>query len=907
MGKRKNILVVEDEKLNLKILIQYLKELNCSLISLDTGEKAIEYIKGHRVDLILLDIILPKMDGYEVCKKIKKINKDTPVIFISSLNDSKNIAKGFKVGGSDYITKPFNKEVIKARVKNHLKFIETKTFLQQKNKQQEILLENIDAQVWYLKDNYTYGIANQNHAEFLGLNKNEIKDKKLVDFLAEEEAKVCIKNNKNVFKAKKKIKSLEKVKNNKGEKRILDITKQPVFDNEGNIEYIVATASDITEELEKEQKINFLANAIENISDSVILTDANFKIKYINQATEKLFGYSLSEIEGKPPSIFNAEASKNDINKALYKKISNGNIYKSEILNKRKDGSKFVCEIKITPLKNDNGEIYAYTGIQRDITERKRHQKKLEIQLEFQKTFAQISSSLLEVNPANIDKKIDEALKIIGNFFEVDRSYIFKFSNQNKLMSNTHEWCEEGIESQKNDLQNLPSAIYSWWIKKLSRNEYINIPQVDNMVKEAKAEQQILLEQNIKSTVVMPMFIENKLFGFFGFDSVKDKKKFSEEEIRLLKIFTDVITSAFSKHIDNKKIRDLTFKDNLTGLYNRRYFESELERLDVRRQLPLSIIMADINGLKIINDSFGHKKGDEVLIKSAEILKEETRDEDILARYGGDEFALLLPKTEKAESEKIINRIKRKSKDPKIEKLQVSISLGSASKTESKQNILDILKEADNNMYQNKLSESRSTKSKIVKGLLNTLVVKSDETKEHALRMSKLASEFGKELGLSNFELNRLTLLSSLHDIGKTTIEEKILKKPGKLTEEEWEIMKEHPERGSRIANSSEEFALIAEEIHSHHERWDGKGYPRQLKGTDIPYLARIISIIDAYDVMTHERSYKNAIPKEEALKEINLCAGSQFDPDLAIEFYNMIKKSNKKLEGVKYGEYINN
>jgi HD-GYP domain-containing protein (c-di-GMP phosphodiesterase class II) len=193
-------------------------------------------------------------------------------------------------------------------------------------------------------------------------------------------------------------------------------------------------------------------------------------------------------------------------------------------------------------------------------------------------------------------------------------------------------------------------------------------------------------------------------------------------------------------------------------------------------------------------------------------------------------------------------------------------------------------------MYQNKLSESKSIKSKIVYGLLSTLEAKSNETKEHALRMTKLATTFGKTLGLSNSELNRLSLLSTLHDIGKTTIDEDILTKPEKLTEEEWEIMKRHPERGYKIARASEEFALVAEEIYAHHERWDGSGYPRELKRLDIPYLSRIISIIDAYDVMTNERPYSKAISKEEALVEINSCAGSQFDPDLAEEFVHMMK-----------------
>ncbi|MFW6001271.1 MAG: PAS domain S-box protein [Halanaerobium sp.] len=465
---------------------------------------------------------------------------------------------------------------------------------------------------------------------------------------------------------------------------------------------------DITENKKREKEIRVLAEAMKNISDSVILSDDQFRIQYINKAAEKLFGYSIEELKGKTPDIFNAEELTAEIQQQIYDKISNYEIYEGEFLNKHKDGSTFICEFKITPIADKSGNIFAYTGIQRDITEKKRQEEKLKFQLKFQKTLAQISANLLEITSVNLDRKINMSLKKIGKFFDIDRSYIFKFSDKKKIMSNTHEWCRTGVEPERERLQNLTSDNFPWWMEKLSKNQNIIIEDVDSLGKEAAAEQKILQEQGVKSVVVTPMLIENELFGFFGFDSVKKRREYSKNEIRLLKIFTNYISNAFSKHIDETRIRNLTYKDSLTGLYNRRFFEEELQRLDSKRQLPISIIIADINGLKIINDSLGHKKGDQLLIKAAGILKDEVRQEDILARQGGDEFAFLLPKTNKAGAEKIIKRIRDRSKETENDQLTVSIALGASTKERSDQDISEVLRKADNNMYYNKPAESRS-------------------------------------------------------------------------------------------------------------------------------------------------------------------------------------------------------
>ena len=355
---------------------------------------------------------------------------------------------------------------------------------------------------------------------------------------------------------------------------------------------------------------------------------------------------------------------------------------------------------------------------------------------------------------------------------------------------------------------------------------------------------------------------------------------------------------AFVQDISERKEKERqlkykSFHDELTGLYNREFLAREMERLDTERQLPISTLMVDINGLKLINNTYGHEKGDRILKKAAEILESVVRDEDILARYGGDEFVIMLPQTSNKIAHDIYDRIEKRCQDTCKEEFPVSLGMGIATKTNPEEDIKDILKQADENMLQNKLVDDRSSKNRMVKGLLNTLGAKSDETREHAMRMTNLAHQLGERVGVTNSELNKLSLLATLHDIGKTSIPEEVLTKPGDLTEEEWQMMQEHPEKGYKIASASKEFAVVAEEILSHHERWDGKGYPRGLKCEKIPFLARIISIVDAYDVMTNGRPYKKPMSKEEALKEIEACAGSQFDPELAEEFVEMMSEKS--------------
>ena len=333
--------------------------------------------------------------------------------------------------------------------------------------------------------------------------------------------------------------------------------------------------------------------------------------------------------------------------------------------------------------------------------------------------------------------------------------------------------------------------------------------------------------------------------------------------------------------------------DFITNLYNRRYFEKAKLEYDRYDNLPITIIVADINGLKLINDAFGHAIGDQLILGAAEILTECLPDTAIIARTGGDEFSAILPKISSSEITPFLDAITSKYEiiiKKILSGMVVSnISLGSATKNSVDKNINNVEKEAEDNMYRHKLIDRESHHNSIIKSIMATMYAKSNETEEHAERLAKLSTLLGEKINLPQQSIDYLKLVSMLHDIGKVGINDNILNKNGPLSDAEWEEMKKHPEIGYRIAMSSSELAPIAPFILYHHERWDGTGYPGGFAGENIPLLSRILSITDAYDAMTNDRVYRKAMSPSEAIKELEKNSGSQFDPYLTKMFIEIL------------------
>ena len=359
----------------------------------------------------------------------------------------------------------------------------------------------------------------------------------------------------------------------------------------------------------------------------------------------------------------------------------------------------------------------------------------------------------------------------------------------------------------------------------------------------------------------------------------------SGKAIRIAGSHTDITESKEKQH----QIEYLSFFDQLTGLYNRRFFETELKRLDTTRNLPLSLLMVDVNGLKLTNDAFGNAVGDELLKRTSDIIKSVSRDDDIVSRIGADEFVFILTNTNELQARALIKRIKEAAAKRKVANVTVSLACGIGTKTNAQKRISDVFKIAEDDMQRDKISVRSNQRNEMIKIIFRTLFEKAPAEEQHSSQVSRICERIGVSMGLTQNELKNLVTSAALHDIGKISINLAVLDKNGPLDESEWQEVKRHPEAGCNILKSVEVYAPLADIVLSHHERWDGSGYPNGLKGEDIPFQSRIIAVADAFDAMTKERPYKKIMSKQEAIAELKNCAGTQFDPRIVHVFIEKV------------------
>jgi len=353
------------------------------------------------------------------------------------------------------------------------------------------------------------------------------------------------------------------------------------------------------------------------------------------------------------------------------------------------------------------------------------------------------------------------------------------------------------------------------------------------------------------------------------------------------KIFISVAKDVTEQKKYEQDLINISYHDFLTGLSNRRYYD------DVFRDYTFSsaevfVIYGDMNNLKSLNDFYGHARGDEAIISCTNILRQVFGKESHYFRFGGDEYLII---TEGFNRETIIHKmddVSKRMKELEFGEVSIGITLGMEQLKDGISLDKAIMK-AESRMYEYKIFESTSSRSGTVDVILTMLFEKDNETERHSKRVQEICRHFAKELKLNTNQQNLLLRAGVLHDIGKILIPTSIILSKNSLTKEEYKIIQKHSYLGYRILSSKGYLKQIGDIILSHHEHIDGNGYPNGLKGEEIPYFSRILSIVDAYEAMTSNRTYRKMKTKEEAQEELLRYSGTQFDAELVKRFIPII------------------
>lgn len=340
-----------------------------------------------------------------------------------------------------------------------------------------------------------------------------------------------------------------------------------------------------------------------------------------------------------------------------------------------------------------------------------------------------------------------------------------------------------------------------------------------------------------------------------------------------------------SKTVENR-LKDSTVTDFLTKLYNRRYFDEYQMDFNRAEHYPLGVFVVDVNHLKKVNDTYGHKIGDQLIVSVANILKEFIRGKGLVIRWGGDEFLILLYRANSASCEVLKEMITKELQKIEIQDEPISVAIGYTIKKIKATDFISSFKQAEDRMMEHKKSNVNRTNGTLVDALLKVLWHKNNDEYRHSQRVALIAKRMAMELGLSKDELSILDMASMLHDIGKVLIDNQVLTKKEQLVELEEQLLFSHPQIGHDLLDSIFSSSKLSEIILQHHERYDGTGYPKGLKGEEIMIEARIIHLAETFDALTRS-TYQTSLDYPEAIKIIQSESGKQFDPNLVNLFIN--------------------
>lgn len=614
-------------------------------------------------------------------------------------------------------------------------------------------------------------------------------------------------------------------------KEIID-SKEKIQDINAMLEEKIQEKTQIENEL-NEGKI-FMESIFNSVPGLVYLYNDQYKLVRWNKKHNEMTGFSDEELKGKSILDWYKDDEKNQegILKTIEIAVKNG-FGEIEIDMPIKDKTKIPMFFTISPVKIEN-KLY-FTGIGLDMTQK----NQLNERLEKYKILAEKSNDVILF----LDKQ--------GNILEANDAAI-------RTYGYTYE------EFKKISVFNL-------------RHVEKDSKVIEQMERADKLGIIFETTHYLKDGTPIPVEVSSQ--GTF----IGDKR-----------ILLSIVRNISERKKAEKDILYLSYHDQLTGLYNRRFYEEEIRRLNTEINIPLALIIADVNGLKLTNDAFGHITGDSLLQKIAIILVRECPSNGTISRIGGDEFVILLPKTSEYEAEEIIKRIKFAIKGEKTENVVLSASIGVAVKNSNFEDIDEIFKRAEADMYRYKLTESSIMRRQTIDLIMNSLYERSSVELNHGKRVSEICEAIGTAMGFEKEHIEQIKIAGLMHDIGKITINENIINKPEEsLNQDEWYEIKRHSEVGYQILRSVNEFSQIANYVLEHHERWDGSGYPKGLKGEEISVEGRIIAIANAYTAMTSDKIYSKALDEEIAINELKKFSGSQFDPRIVEIFLEKVLGKN--------------